>query len=252
MKTTYFKLRHPFNFSHHHFEIGRPFFFNKSYADNFFFLKLYELNEEEYLAFYQYHLTFFLKENAGEEKEFFSYVYELTATRINYYKQQTPFGSRHVTNKESLRKCNQFITSLHSIDQWNHHKSLEILLTEKEEQIQNLKNQIENLEAQLKYLNQYESAEKISIVEGKLATVIDLFRQIQELTLTDDRKLFRSQTQSPWYKLLSKYFLHGEKAIPINTARNYFPANKNIKLIKGSEVADEDKIFKIISTETID
>ena len=242
----YFKLRNPFSFSPHKFDLGRPLTFYKSYSDNFFFLKLYELDEEDYPAFYQYHLAYFLKENAGEEKEFFSYVYELTTTRINYYKQQTPFGSRHVTNKESLRKCSQFLKFLHSIDQWNHHKSLEILLAKKEEQIQNLKNQIENLEAQLKYFNQYESAEKISIMEGKLAAVINLFRQIQELTLPDERKLFRSQTQSPWYKMLSKYFLHGEKEIPINTSRNYFPANKITKLIKGSDIADENKIFKIV------
>lgn len=245
MCKTYFKLRHPFNFSPHKFELGRPFIFNKSYSDNFFFLKLYELYEEEYLTFYQYHLAHFLNENAGEEKEFFSYVYELTTIRINYYKQQTPFGSRHVLNKVSLNKCNQFLVFMRTIDQWNHHKSLEILLAEKEEQIKNLKTQIENLETQIKELSHYESAEKISIIEAKLATVIDLFRQIQELTLTDDRKLFRSQTQSPWYKMLSKYFLHGEKEIPINTARNYFPANKNTKLIKGSDVAVEDKIFKI-------
>ncbi|MBK0382863.1 hypothetical protein I5M32_07810 [Pedobacter sp. SD-b] len=246
MSDLHFKLRNPFNFSPHKFELGRPFTFYKSHADNFFFLKLYELDEEEYSTFYQYHLGYFVKENAGEKRDFFIYVYDLTTTRINYYKQQTPFGSRHVTNKESLTKCNQFIKFLHSIDQWNNHKSLEILLAEKEDQIQNLKTQIGNLETQIKDLNQYESAEKISIMEGKMATVIDLFRQIQELALSDDRKLFRSQTQSPWYKMLSKYFLHGEKEIPINTARNYFPANKNTKLIKGSDVADEDKIFKII------
>ncbi len=125
----------------------------------------------------------------------------------------------------------------------------EILLAEKEAQIQKLKEQISELKAQIKEFTQYESAEKISIVEDKLATVIDLFRQFQELTLPDERKLFRSQTQSPWYKMLSRYFLHGEKEIPINTARNYFPANENTRLIKGSEVADEDRIFKIIPTQ---
>ncbi len=120
MKTTYFKLRNPFNFSPHRFELGRPFTFNKSYADNFFFLKLYELNEEEFYAFYQYHLDYFQKENASEEKEFFSYIYELTTTRIHYYKQQNPFDSRHVLNKESLEKLNLFLDFLYSIDQWIH------------------------------------------------------------------------------------------------------------------------------------
>jgi hypothetical protein len=246
VNTNYFKLRHPLTFSPHKFHLGRPFTFYKSHADNFFFLKLYELNEDEYAAFYQYHLAYFQKENTGAEKDFFYYIHELTTTRINYYKQQNPFSSRHFVNKKSLEKCNQFLKFLHSVDQWNHHKSLEILLAEKEDQIQNLKTQIENLETQIKELNQYESSEKISIMEGKLPTVIDLFRQIQELTLSNEKKLFRSQTQSPWYKMLSKYFIHGEKAIPINTARNYFPATKNIKLIKGSDVADEDKIFQII------
>lgn len=101
----------------------------------------------------------------------------------------------------------------------------------------------------MKDLQKYETSEKIRIVEGKLATVIDLFRQLQELTLPDERKLFRSQTQSPWYKLISKYFNHGENEIPINTARNYFPAQKNVKLIKGSEVPEEEKHFQIIPTK---
>ncbi|HTN20453.1 MAG TPA: hypothetical protein VL125_08265 [Pelobium sp.] len=252
MSNTYFKLRNPFNFSPHKFELGRPFTFYKSHADNFFFLKLYELNEEEYPSFYQYHLVYFLRENVGEEKEFFSYIYELTTSRIQYYKQQTPFGSRHVLNKESLEKLNLFLKFLHSIDQWNHHKSLEILLVEKEEQVQKLMDQILDLEAQIKELNQYESAEKISITNGKLATVIDLFRQLQELNSPDEKKLFRSQTQSSWYKMLAKYFLHGEKEIPINTARNYFPANKNTKLIKGSEVQVSDKLFRIIPVDQKD
>ncbi|WP_120183190.1 hypothetical protein [Pelobium manganitolerans] len=217
-----------------------------------FFLKLYKLRDSEYPAFYQYHLAYFLKESNLEEKEFFRYVYELTTSRIQYHKQQTPFGSRHVLNKQSLEKLNLFLKFLHSIDQWNHHKSLEILLVEKEERIQKLMDQISELEAQIKELNQYEPAEKISITNGKLATVIDLFRQLQELNSPDEKKLFRSQTQSPWYKMLSKYFLHGEKEIPINTARNYFPANRNTKLIKGSEVPESDKLFRIISVDQKD
>ncbi len=40
-------------------------------------------------------------------------------------------------------------------------------MAEKEAQIQNLKAQIAELEAQIKAFNQFESAEKISIAEGK-------------------------------------------------------------------------------------
>lgn len=119
MKITIFKLRNPFNFSPHRFELGRPFIFNKSYANNFFFLKVYELIEDEYPEFYRFHLDYFLKEDDGGEKEFFSYVHELTTTRIQYFKRQTPFNSKHIDNKDSLEKLNRFLKFLHSIDQWN-------------------------------------------------------------------------------------------------------------------------------------
>lgn len=147
-----------------------------------------------------------------------------------------------------LQAFQQFLTT---VDQWHHHKPLESVISEKDEQIIQLKADIQVLEAKLKDLQQYETPEKIRIIEGKLATVVDLFRQIQDLTLPNERKLFRSQTQSPWYKLISKYFSHGENEIPINTTRNYFPAQKDVKLIKGSKVQESDKISRITSLKKI-
>lgn len=244
-KHVYFKLRGRFNFSPHPYEIGRPVFRNKALEDNFFILKIYEIDEVEYPALYQFQLEHFLKANPGQEEAFFNHADDIVINRIKHFKRQDPFSSNYALNMESSRKLQVFQQFLSSIDQWNHNKPLESVISEKDEQILNLNAEIQTLEARLKDLQQYESLEKIRIVEGKLATVIDLFRQIQELTLPDERKLFRSQTQSPWYKLISKYFNHGENEIPINTARNYFPAQKNVKLIKGSEVQEGDKIFRI-------
>ena len=75
---------------------------------------------------------------------------------------------------------------------------------------------------------------------------MDLIQQIQDLTLPNDNKLARSQAQSPWYKMIAKYFMHGEKDISIDTARNYFPAQKGDKPAKFIEITEKDKLFKII------
>jgi len=41
--------------------------------------------------------------------------------------------------------------------------------------------------------------------------------------------------------MISKYFQNGEKNIPVNTVRNYFPAEKDIALIK--DIDEKYKIF---------
>ncbi len=242
----YFKLRGRFNFSPHPYEIGRPVFRNKALEDNFFLLKIYQISEAAYLDFYQFQLAHFLQKNSDQEEVFFNHVFEIVTNRIKHFKRQDPFSSNYALHMESCRKLQTFKQFLITIDRWQQHKPLTSVISEKDEQIAELKKQLLNLETKLKAIQQYDTTEKISIVEGKLATVIDLFRQLQELTLPDKRKLVRSQTQSPWYKMLAKYFNHGENEIPINTARNYFPAQKQIKLIKGSAVQREDQLFKIV------
>lgn len=247
VKPSFFKFRGYFDFSPHRYDIGRYFAQNKFYADNFFCLKIYDLDESEFDLFYNYQLNFFVLGNPGMEEAFFIHVQDIVNTRISYFRQVSPFSPRYQTDTRSRLKLQAFLKFLETIDKWNHHKSLETVIAEKEEQIQQLKAENKLLEDRLQELHQYETTEKIRIVEGKLGTAIDLFVQLQELTLPDGRTLLKSQAQSPWYKLLSKYFSHGENEIPINTARNYFPAQRNMKLIKGSEVQEEDKFFRIIS-----
>lgn len=60
------------------------------------------------------------------------------------------------------------------------------------------------------------------IEDDHLPTFIDLIQQIKELILPNTvRKLLMSDYDSAYYKLISKYFPHQGKNIPINTARNY-------------------------------
>jgi hypothetical protein len=76
--------------------------------------------------------------------------------------------------------------------------------------------------------------------------LIDLFQQIRKLELSSARKLLRSDHKSPYSKMISKYFSHGGKDIPIETSRNYFVEKKGDIPSKGTSVHQEHQIFKII------
>jgi len=248
MRTTYFKYRSRFNFFPHRFEIGRPVIQNKSVEDNFFLLKLYELKEDEYQAYYQFHLEHFLKVNPNQEEVFFTHVRDITVNRIKHFKRTDPFSGKYAPNMLSATKLENFHKYLQTVDQWNKSKPIEAVINEKDELIKSLKQQVKQLEAQVAAYNKYEAGEKIAINKGSLPVFIDLVLQLQELTLPNDHKLLRSQTQSPWYKMIAKYFMHGENEIPIDTARNYFPAKKGEQSAKFISIDDKDKIYEIKST----
>lgn len=245
MVITYFKHRNRFNFSSNTYEIGRPIFQNKKVEDNFFLLKLYGLREAEYMAYYQFHLDHFLKTNPNQEEVFFVHVRDITITRIKHFKRTDPFSGKYASNMLGAAKLENFHKYLQSIDQWNKSKPIEAVINEKDELIKKLKEQIKQLEAQIKEYNKYEAGEKIAIDKGSLPVFIDLVLQLQKLTLQNEHRLLRSQTQSPWYKMISKYFLHGENEIPIDTARNYFPAKKGETSAKFISIDDMDKIYEI-------
>jgi hypothetical protein len=46
--------------------------------------------------------------------------------------------------------------------------------------------------------------------------------------------------------MIAKYFMHGDKEISIDTARNYFPAQKDDLSAKFIEISEKDKVFKIV------
>ena len=94
----------------------------------------------------------------------------------------------------------------------------------------------------------FDSSEKVVLSKnGGMPAFMSLILQMQDLTLPNENKLARSQTQAPWYKMIAKYFMHGDKPISIDTARNYFPAQKNDKPAKFIEISEKDKPFKIVA-----
>lgn len=244
MLRSYFKIRDPWNFKPHKFEIGTPFF-KSAFQDNHFFLKLYKLREIEFADFYNFHLSHYLKTFSGDEQDFYRYVSDIVSTRIAQLKLIDPFSPKALRAKRQIQWLNAFQKFLSSIDEWKSSQALEVVIAEKSKEIESLKAQIAALSDQLQALRQFEASTKINIRDKHLGAFIHLIHQMQDLVLADGRRLFNFQGQSAWYKLVSKYFTHDRKPIPIETARNYFPVRKD-KTSKAIDVPKELQLFTIL------
>jgi hypothetical protein len=243
---SYFHFRGRFDFSPNRFEIGNPIIQNIIQVDNFFLKKLYQLSENEFESYYNFHLSYFLESHPNGEEAFFKNVYNIVNTRVNYFNSLNPFSSKSKRTTAPKKQLEAFLNFLKVIDRWHKTEPLEYVIGDKDSQIDKLKQRIVELEGQLKEAVRYDAAEKVVIDKGGLPAFMNLIDQLQDLTLPNDNKLTRSQTQSPWYKMISKYFMHGDKDISIDTARNYFPAKKGDKPAKFIEIAEKDKLFKIV------
>jgi hypothetical protein len=245
MRKSYFKIRGRLDFSPHRFEIGNPLIQNRHYLYNHFFKKVYSLSATEYAPFYDYHLKYFLGANPGQHQDFFEHFYRNTCERLAYYKMQDLFSSKQKTYQFNIERLEAFQSFLESIDQWHVHQPLDSVIAEKARLIDQLTSENEQLRLQLKALREFEPSEKIVIAQNHLGSFVDLIQQIQGLTLPENKRLLTAQNKSGWYKLLSRYFQHGENPIPIETARNYFSGQQQSQNIKGTKVKKEDKLFKI-------
>ncbi|HTK20561.1 MAG TPA: hypothetical protein VL442_13635, partial [Mucilaginibacter sp.] len=240
----FFRFRGRFDFSPNRFEIGNPIIQNKVQSDNFFLKKLYQLSEDQVDGYYNFHLSYFLESRPNQEEAFFNYVYGIVTTRISYLNSLNPFSGTAKRNVEPKKRFEAFLEFLKTVDRWHTMQPLESVIGEKDKQIDKLTARIAELEAQLKEATKYDVPEKVVIDKGSFPAFMDMFEQIQNLTVPNGNKLTRSQTQSPWYKMIAKYFMHGDKEISIDTARNYFPAKKGDKPAKFIEIAEKDKLFE--------
>lgn len=242
----FFRFRGRFDFSPNRFEIGNPVIQNIILADNFYLKKIYELSENDFESYYNFHLSYFLESHPNQDEAFFKYVHGIVTTRINYLNSLNPFSGKAKRNIEPRRQLEAFLNFLKSIDHWHKTEPIETLIGDKDNQIDKLKHRIAELESQLKDATKYDVVEKVALDKGGMPAFMNLIHQLQELTLPNGNKLTRSQTQSPWYKMIAKYFMHGDKDISINTARNYFPAQKDDIPPKFIEITEKDKLFKIV------
>jgi hypothetical protein len=248
MRNNYFEFRGRFDLSPHRYDICRPIFHNRALEDNFFLLKIYEIDGTEYSLFYDYQLGFYLKANPGNDDVFFNHVYDIVISRIRHFKRQDPFSSKYASGIEQTHKLETFLSFLKTVDRWHKVEPLESVIGEKDRLIDQLRVRITELEFQLKQARDLDASEKIVITNGYLGTFMDLMDQLQNLTI-GTTKLVSSQGQSPWYKMTAKYFQHGVKEIPQETAHRYFPPRNKPKPSKYTDIAEELKLFKIVPKE---
>jgi len=247
MGPNYFKSRKPFDFSPHPFDVGNILGLKKGYGNNHFLLKIYGLDRAAFGDYYTYHLNYFQSTGQGTEKEFLSHVWHIVQTRIAYFERKNPFSSEHRLHQSNIAKLTGFQQYLATRDKWNIRPN-GVLVKEKDGKIAELEARIQDLEEQVKAHSKYSISQQVYVEEGYLPTLIDLVQQLRELELPNGRKLLKSDHHSPYYKLIAKYFNHGGKDIPLDTARNYF-VGKGESPIKGSQVPDDRKLFRIVPAD---
>jgi hypothetical protein len=244
----YFKPLARFKKREHPFDIGMPFSWWRGHYDRHFLNNLYERTENEFEAFYKYHLKHFLEVNAGsQEVEFYKHLRDIIQDGIAVLIKEDKPGSKTKHERTNIQKAQlrAFADYLNSIDQWAVRPQLEVY-TEKDATIARLQNQIIVLEKQISEIKEYDVVQKIRIEEGHLPTVINLIQQLRDLQLPSERKLLRCDHKTPYYKMISKYFSIDAKDIPIDTAKNYFFDKQNDIGVKGTLVPPENKLFKIV------
>ncbi|TCD12990.1 hypothetical protein EZ449_02785 [Pedobacter frigidisoli] len=246
MTERFFKFRGRFDFSPHPYEIGNPIFSNRKLEDNFFALKLYSLPDGEYRAFYDFHMAYYLLRNPNGKEAFFRKVNRSIQRRITFYSAKDPFKNVYEIHSANLDKLEAFQKFLNSIDEWNVNTSVEKMLSQRDAEIGFLKGNLADLQARLDELLQYEASEKIVINSGNIAAFMDVMRQIRKLVLPNGKRLVTTQGHSPWYKMIAKNFVHGEKPIALAAAQNYFSSEDSSKYIF---IADKDRAFDIVPVD---
>lgn len=244
MTELFFKFRGRFDFSPHPYEIGNPIFSNRKLEDNFFALKLYSLPDGEYKAFYDFHLNHYLLRNPDGHETFFRKVNRSIQRRIAFYSAKNPFKSEYEIHSANMDKLEAFEEFLDTIDEWNVNTSTEKMLSQKDAEIALLKSNLADLQNRFDKVLQYEASEKIVINSGSIAAFMDLMRQFRKQVLPNGKRLVVTQGHSPWYKMIAKNFVHGDKPISLATAQNYFSPENSSKHIF---ISDEDKAFDIVS-----
>lgn len=245
MSSEYFKARKPFDRRPHPYELGNILGLKKGYADNHFLLKIYGLEAQLYEDYYLFHLQYYISKRTGTEKEFLKHVWHIVENRIAYYRAQDPFSTKHALYLSNIEKLAAFLECVAKRDRWDIRPN-DVLIREKNATIAELALEIETLNKRLEELKKFEVSVKAMIQDGHLPTFMDLIHQLKDLSLPNGRKLLKADYDSPYYKLVAKYFIYEGKDIPINSARNYFVQKDPKDAKKGVKIEEHEKLFRIV------
>lgn len=250
MPNKYFKPHEAYNLNPHRYDIGTIIGLKSGFEDNLFIRKLFTLPEQEYSAYYSYHLAYYLVKEPHGEQEFFTFVWQIVLRRINFISHKNPFNSSHATDMEILEKLQHFQKYLRSIDQWNTQKTLPEIIADQQEEIRKQQSEIAILKEDLKTARKLETDDYINIADGYLLSFLDLCLQMQEALLPDNGKeLVLSQTQIVWCKMIAKHFKEGNNEISLETIRRYFPADRSQPGAKYAKIPPQLRLFQIKPTK---
>jgi hypothetical protein len=244
MPNKYFKAHEAYNLNPHRYDIGNIIGLKNGYEDNLFIKKLFALLEPEYPDFYQYHLDYFLGKEPDAEEEFFTFVWQIVLRRINFIEHKNPFNSSHALDMEILEKLTTFQRYLRSIDQWHTQKTLPEIIADQYEEIRNQQSKIELLKEELRIAKKLETKQYIDIPKGHLLTVYDIFNQLIDLKIKDE-KLMVTKFPIVWVKIICKYFRVDKKELDMERVRSYFPKDRDNPGERSRLVPMDQKIFEI-------
>lgn len=243
MPNKYFKAHEPYSLNPHRYDIGTLIGLKNGFEDNLYIKKLFTLPEPEYPAFYQYHLAYFLGKEPDGKEEFFTFVWQIVLRRINFLEHKNPFNSSHALDMEILEKLIDFQKYLRSIDQWHTQKTLPEIIADQYEEIRNQQSKIELLKEELRIAKKLETKQYIDIPKGHLLTVYDIFIQLIDLKIKDE-KLMVTKFPIVWVKMICKYFRVDKKELDMERVRSYFPKDRENPGERSRLVPMDQKIFE--------
>lgn len=249
MPNKYFKPHEVFDLNPHPYDIGVFTGLKNGFEDNLFIKKLFTLLEKEYLAFYQYHLIYYLGKEPQGEEDFFTFVWQIVLRRINFIDHKNPFNSSHALDMEIVEKLLSFQKYLRSIDQWNTQKTLPEIIADQHEEISKQQTEITRLKEELKKATILEKKGYINIRAERAHTFYDIIHQLQKVKLPDGFELLYPADQIIWRRMICKFFREDNKEINFSTIHRYFPTDEKNLGRKYKEIDEKDKLFKITLTK---
>lgn len=247
MRPQYFKHRALFDFDKQTNDVGFPLPWTKGNEDNHFLFRLYKKNKEQYEAFYQYQLNFFLgRYEDATEQEFFVHIKQIITDSISELINKDRYTPKHVRERQNRLQLQEFLDYLNVIDKWFIQSTDQETIKRQLEEIAKLNAENKKLKEENKKLRELETKDYIDIREGKHRTLYHLMLQIRELKLDDNKELANATTLNIWSKMIAKYFRAGGKEISIESVKRYFPPDNNADLTKYKDVPQKDQLFTIV------
>lgn len=247
MSVTYFKPRDRFDFAPDTLDIGNPLTWDRSQFLKHFFKRVFAIPEDRIEEFYQHHLAYYFANHPnGIEEVFFKYFYGLIERQLKVLLSKDIYDNNHIRNEREIERLQNFTELLIPHDHWNFHKSNDAVIAQQDSKIHALEQQVTQLKADLKKATTLETEDYINIRAGYSHTLYDIILQLQDIELTDGNMLLYPATQIVWRRMICKYFREGGNEINFNSIHRYFPTDKRNLGKKYVEIADKDKIFKLV------